>query len=55
MATQHANERKQLSRTDALRASLERWLRDADAAGLNDDEVTALIAVARNDMRKEKV
>jgi GntR family transcriptional regulator len=39
----------------ALRASLERWLRDADAAGLNDDEVTALIAVARNDMRKEKV
>ncbi|MDX6393403.1 MAG: hypothetical protein QOJ73_4466 [Streptosporangiaceae bacterium] len=40
---------------NTLRASLEKWLRDADAAGLNDDEVTALIAVARNDMRKEKV
>jgi GntR family transcriptional regulator len=40
---------------NTLRASLEGWLRDADAAGLNDDEVTALIAVARNDMRKEKV
>jgi GntR family transcriptional regulator len=38
-----------------LRTSLEKWLRDADAAGLNDDEVTALIAVARNDMKKENV
>ena len=39
----------------ALRSSLERWLRDAEAAGLDDDEVTALIAVARNDMKKENV
>jgi GntR family transcriptional regulator len=39
----------------ALRASLERWLRDAGAAGLSDEAVTALIAVARHDMRKERV
>jgi GntR family transcriptional regulator len=39
----------------SLRASLERWLRDADAAGLSDDAVTALIAVARHDMKKETV
>ena len=38
-----------------LRASLEKWLRDAHAAGLDDEAVTALIAVARNDMNKEKV
>lgn len=38
-----------------LRESLERWLRDADAAGLSDDAVTALIAVARHDMKKETV
>jgi GntR family transcriptional regulator len=38
-----------------LRGSLERWLRDADAAGLSDDAVTALIAVARHDMKKETV
>jgi GntR family transcriptional regulator len=40
---------------NALRASLEEWLRDAHAAGLDDEAVTALIAVARNDMNKEKV
>jgi GntR family transcriptional regulator len=39
----------------ALRASLERWFRDADAAGLNDEAVTALIAVVRQGMRKERV
>ena len=40
---------------EALRASLEQWFRDAEAAGLNDEAVTALIAVVRQDMRKEKV
>src|SRR5271170_2810938 len=39
----------------ALRESLERWLRAADEAGLDDEAVTALIAVARHDMRKERV
>jgi GntR family transcriptional regulator len=39
----------------ALRASLEEWLRAAAAAGLTDAEVTALIAVARDDLRKERV
>ena len=39
----------------ALRASLEQWFRDAAAAGLNDEAVTALIAVVRQDMRREKV
>ena len=39
----------------ALRASLEEWLRAAEQAGLSDEEVTALIAVARDDMRKERV
>jgi GntR family transcriptional regulator len=39
----------------ALRASLERWFRDADEAGLSDEAVTALIAVVRYDMRREKV
>jgi GntR family transcriptional regulator len=38
-----------------LRASLEQWLRDADEAGLSDEAVTALIAVVRHDMRREKV
>jgi GntR family transcriptional regulator len=38
-----------------LRASLERWFRDADEAGLSDETVTALIAVVRHDMRKESV
>ncbi len=39
----------------ALRASLEQWLRAAAAAGISDEEVTALIAVARHDLRKERV
>jgi GntR family transcriptional regulator len=34
----------------AMRASLEEWLRDAEAAGLDDEAVTALIAAVRNDM-----
>jgi GntR family transcriptional regulator len=42
-----------------LRASLEAWLRAAGEAGLDDEAVTALIAVARQDLRqdpkKEKV
>ena len=39
----------------ALRASLEEWLRAAEQAGLSDEAVTALIAVARHDLRKERV
>ena len=39
----------------ALRASLERWLRDAEEAGLSSEAVTALIAVVRDDMAKERV
>jgi DNA-binding transcriptional regulator YhcF (GntR family) len=39
----------------ALRASLEQWFRDAEKAGLNDDTVTALIAVVRHDMKRETV
>jgi GntR family transcriptional regulator len=39
----------------ALRASLEQWFRDAERAGLNDDAVTALIAVVRHDMKRETV
>ena len=38
-----------------LRASLEEWLRAAEEAGLDEEAVTALIAVARQDMKKEKV
>ena len=38
-----------------LRASLERWLRAAGEAGLDDEAVTALIAVARQDLKKERV
>ena len=37
----------------ALRASLEEWLRAADEAGLDDEAVTALIAVARPDLRQD--
>ena len=37
-----------------LRTSLEDWLRAAYAAGLDDEAVTALIAVARRDLNKEK-
>jgi GntR family transcriptional regulator len=39
----------------ALRASLEEWLRTAEEAGLDDEAVTALIAVARQDLKKERV
>ena len=39
----------------ALRVSLEEWLRAAEEAGLDDAAVTALIAIARQDMKKEKV
>ena len=39
----------------ALRASLEEWLRAAEEAGLSDEAVTALIATARHDLRKERV
>ncbi len=39
----------------ALRASLAQWFRDAEEAGFSDDAVTALIAVVRHDMRREKV
>ena len=38
-----------------LRASLEAWLRAASEAGLDDEAVTALIAVARRDLKKERV
>jgi GntR family transcriptional regulator len=38
-----------------LRRSLEQWFRDADAAGLSDDAVTALIAVVRQEVTKERV
>ena len=37
-----------------LRDSLEAWLRAADEAGLDDEAVTALIAVARRELSKEK-
>jgi GntR family transcriptional regulator len=40
---------------DALRLSLERWLRDAEEAGLSDEAITALIAVVRHDLRRETV
>jgi GntR family transcriptional regulator len=36
-----------------LRASLEEWLRAAGEAGLDDEAVTALIAVARQDLRQD--
>jgi GntR family transcriptional regulator len=39
----------------ALRASLEEWLRAAEEAGLDEKAVTALIAVARQDLKKERV
>lgn len=38
-----------------LRRSLERWIRDAHAAGLDDDTVTALFATVRNELRAEGV
>jgi DNA-binding transcriptional regulator YhcF (GntR family) len=41
--------------SEALRVSLERWLHDAEDAGLSEDAITALIAVVRYDMKREKV
>ena len=41
--------------SEPLRASLEQWFRDAEEAGLSEDAVTALIAVVRYDMRKERI
>ena len=38
-----------------LRLSLEQWFRDAERAGLSEETVTALIAVVRHDLRKEKI
>jgi GntR family transcriptional regulator len=40
--------------SESLRASLEEWFRSAQEAGLSEEAVTALIAVARHDMRKER-
>lgn len=39
----------------SLRASLEEWFRSAQEAGLSEEAVTALIAVVRDQMRKERV
>ena len=41
--------------SEALRASLANWFREAADAGLSDDAVTALIAVVRHDLRMERV
>jgi GntR family transcriptional regulator len=38
-----------------LLLSLEQWFRDAEAAGLSHEAVTALIAVVRQEMTKERV
>jgi GntR family transcriptional regulator len=38
--------------SEALRAALEGWLRDAAEAGLDDAAVTALISVVRQDLRE---
>jgi GntR family transcriptional regulator len=38
-----------------LRASLEEWFRSAEEAGLSEEAVTALIAVVRHEMRRERV
>ncbi|MGA2829541.1 MAG: GntR family transcriptional regulator [Streptosporangiaceae bacterium] len=41
--------------SEMLRASLEEWFRSAQEAGLSDEAVTALIAVVRHDMRRERI
>ena len=41
--------------SEALRASLADWFRATEEAGLSDEAVTALIAVVRYDMRKERI
>jgi GntR family transcriptional regulator len=40
--------------SETLRASLEDWFRSAEEAGLSAEAVTALIAVVRHEMRREK-
>ena len=39
--------------SQALRDSLEKWLRDAAEAGLSDEAVTALIATVRHDVARK--
>jgi DNA-binding transcriptional regulator YhcF (GntR family) len=41
--------------SESLRSSLEDWFRSAQEAGLSEEAVTALIAVVRHEMRKERV
>ena len=41
--------------SESLRSSLEEWFRSAQEAGLSEEAVTALIAVVRHDMRKERI
>jgi GntR family transcriptional regulator len=41
--------------SEALRSSLADWFRAAEAAGLSEEAVTALIAVVRHDLRKERI
>ena len=41
--------------SESLRSSLEEWFRSAQEAGLSEEAVTALIAVVRLEMRKERV
>ena len=41
--------------SQALRAALEEWFRSAEEAGLSEETVTALIAVVRLQMRRERV
>ena len=40
---------------NALRAPLEQWFRDAEGAGLSEEAVTALIAVVREDLKRERI
>jgi GntR family transcriptional regulator len=39
----------------SLRASLEDWFRSAQEAGLSEEAITALIAVVRHEMQRERV
>lgn len=39
---------------NALRRKLVKWLADADAAGLDDESITALISNARHEMQSSK-
>jgi GntR family transcriptional regulator len=38
-----------------LRRSLEQWIRDAHAAGMDEETVTAMFATVRNELRAEDV